>query len=171
MKLKKIIIFFFLIVFLSSFFMFYACISLQNMQKYIAIHFFSLILGCQSGAGDEIKHLSVLRSRVRFPVGPIPHLIEKVTLFYVSFHWGLQFPPTLHHKSPNMVYRANNVLVNPIFKQFHDIQPHIRQILPPTQAFFTRQQKCSKPPGVLTTWRHTFSVAALTHPRPDDRLS
>jgi hypothetical protein len=31
-----------------------------------------------------------------------------------------------------------------------------------TQAFFARQQKRRKLPGVRTTWRHTaFSVAAL----------
>jgi hypothetical protein len=30
----------------------------------------------------------------------------------VGFLRGLRFPPTLHYKSPNIVYKANNVLVD-----------------------------------------------------------
>jgi hypothetical protein len=43
------------------------------------------------------------RSWVRFPVRPIPHVIE-------GDLWQPRFPPTLHYKSPNIVYRANNVI-------------------------------------------------------------
>jgi hypothetical protein len=39
--------------------------------------------------------------------------IERATLSdSVGFLRGLQFPPTLHYKSPNIVYRANDVLVD-----------------------------------------------------------
>jgi hypothetical protein len=57
---------------------------------------------------------------------PIPHVIERATLSdSVGFLRGLRFPPTyitnrpilfiepyIHYKSPNIVYRANNVLVD-----------------------------------------------------------
>jgi hypothetical protein len=66
---------------------------------------------CQSGAVvrsmfeiNITAMLSPRRSWVRFPVKPIPNVIEKATLSNsVRFLWGLLFPPrTL--QSPNIVY-------------------------------------------------------------------
>jgi hypothetical protein len=76
-------------------------------------------MGCQECRSGKIdvrnKHqrLSSLRSWVRFPVRSIPHGIGRATLSdSVGFLLGLRFPPTLHYKSPNIVYRANSVLVD-----------------------------------------------------------
>jgi hypothetical protein len=68
------------------------------------------LLVYQSGA--------VVRSMIDINIEPpadpfLMIVIERATLFdSVGFHRGLQFPPTLHYKSPNIVYRANNVLVD-----------------------------------------------------------
>jgi hypothetical protein len=45
---------------------------------------------------------------VQIPVRPLPHVIERETLFdSVGYLQGLRVPPTLHYKLPNVVQRAN----------------------------------------------------------------
>jgi hypothetical protein len=57
-------------------------------------------------------HQSHLKSQVSIPITPGPHVIERATLFdNVGFLLRLRFPPTLYHKSPNILFRANNVQV------------------------------------------------------------
>jgi hypothetical protein len=63
----------------------------------------TIITSAVSGKIDirnEHQRLSPLRLWVRFPVRPIPRVIERATLR------GLKIPPTLHYKTPNIVYRG-----------------------------------------------------------------
>jgi hypothetical protein len=59
---------------------------------------------------DISAHVAVITSRswVQFPVRPIPHvMIERASHFKsVDYLRGLWFSPTLHYKSPNIIYRA-----------------------------------------------------------------
>jgi hypothetical protein len=70
-------------------------------------------MGINRVAQWKIEYLSPPWSRGRIPDRPIPYLIERVTLFdSLGFLWGLWFPPTLHYKSLNIVFLANNVFKN-----------------------------------------------------------
>jgi hypothetical protein len=65
-----------------------------------------------SGIRSIISTSHLLRLWVRFPVRPIPHVIERATL---SDSVGFLRDPVssyIHYKSPNIVYRANNYLVD-----------------------------------------------------------
>jgi hypothetical protein len=57
---------------------------------------------------------------------------ERTTLSNsVGFFWGLRFPPTLHHKSPNIVYRANTVPArNSIFLVHGEKQGALKKKIP-----------------------------------------
>ena len=70
------------------------------------------MLGCQSGVMEKSTPVTS-EVRVRFPVEAGFYVIEWATLFdSVGLLRGLRFPPTEQQKSPNIVHRANNVLVD-----------------------------------------------------------
>jgi hypothetical protein len=69
------------------------------------------IFGCQSVQWNDLAGFT--SCWVRIPVGRIPHEIEgQVSFDSIGFHRGLRFPPTLHYKSPSIVYRANNFQID-----------------------------------------------------------
>jgi hypothetical protein len=82
-------------------------------------------MGCQSGAVErsmfEINISACHLGGRGFDSIP-SHVIERATLSdSVGFLRGLRFPPTLHYKSPKIVYRANNVLADAnIFNIFNN---------------------------------------------------
>jgi hypothetical protein len=94
-----------------------------------------------------------LRSLVRFPVKPIPHVIERVTLRQRSFHRGSGF--LLHTLQTAQYCRANNVLVDAPLS----IQYFILNLKYP-------YRKSKRPPGTegeLISWRKPSQI----QPRSD----
>jgi hypothetical protein len=85
----------------------FASITIAGKLKIFCGKNYAVGKQCQSGLSErcsgKIVRLSRLWPRVRFPIPPV---IEMATLSdSVGFLQGLRFPPTLHYKSPNIVYR------------------------------------------------------------------
>jgi hypothetical protein len=95
--------------------------------------------------GNEHQRLSPLKSWVRFPVKPIPHVIERATL------WQRRFPPTYITNRPILSMELNNVLV--------DAQLSIQ--------YYFKYFQVSLKPTCFSPLRRIIRIQELTHSTPD----
>jgi hypothetical protein len=74
--------------------------SVPRSLNVVSVRIFGLFrmsqmcLGGSTWSNSRGERESPLRSQVRFPFGPVPHVIKRATLGIVGFQRGLGFPPT-----------------------------------------------------------------------------